>query len=61
MSMKANKDETSIIYELFIILEELDARNSSFNSIYENFHGISWDDLCDKGVCLLNQLKSPNM
>lgn len=58
---RSSVDKTTIIFELLAIFEELDARNSSFNSIYENFHGVGWDDLCDKGIDLLNQLKSSNV
>lgn len=46
-----------IINELFGILEELDARNISTNSIYEQFHGLSWTELCKKGIELFEQIK----
>ena len=56
--MKEKKDSVTIIDELWQIVEELEARDISANSIYENLHGVSWIELCDKGIKLFNALKT---
>ena len=45
-----------IIDKLYNIVLELDARESSGNAITE-FSEFSWDNLCDLGIDLFNQLK----
>ena len=55
--MKEKKDSVTIIDELWQIVEELEARDISANSIHENLHGVSWTELCNKGVKLFKQLK----
>ncbi len=56
--MKEKKDSVTIIDELFQIVEEFDARDTSGNSIYENLHGVSWIELCNKGIKLFKALKT---
>ena len=55
--MKKKKDSVTIIDELFQIVEELDARDVSANSIHENLQGVSWVELCNKGIKLFKSLK----
>jgi hypothetical protein len=45
-----------VIDKIYDIVLELNARESSGNTITE-FSVLSWDDLCDWGIDLLNQLK----
>lgn len=45
-----------ILNELYMIIDELDARESNCNSIYAELTGIPWDDLCDKAIDLVKQL-----
>lgn len=43
--------------DLYNIAVELDARETSSNLVVDNFSGLSWDELCDKGIELLTKLK----
>lgn len=47
-------DYEKIIEELFVIMTDIDARNCSANALSD----LSWDELCDRGIDLLNQLKA---
>ena len=49
--------KSKIIEQLFRVITELDAIDSSSNSVIFEYHGIGWDDLCDIGIELFNQLK----
>ena len=46
-----------IIDELFTIASELEARELSANCIFEKYFGNSYDELCDKGIKLFEELK----
>ena len=49
-------DDSNIIKQLFTIITELDARDSSNNCV--TMSEFSWDELCDMGIDLFNQLKN---
>lgn len=48
-------DTTKIIDILYDIVIELDARDTSNNSV--NMTNYSWDELCEMGINLFTQLK----
>ena len=50
-------DTEDKIEQLFDILTELDARYQSNNCVIDNLINIDWDNLCDKGIILLQTLK----
>lgn len=50
-------DNEQIINQLFLILEELYAREVSNNCPTTCLRGISWSGLCDMCIGLLEQLK----
>lgn len=50
-------DEKNIINMLFQIVTELDARSSCFNCVEPGLLSYGWDDLCNKGSELFQQLK----
>lgn len=51
------KDLATLACKLFQIADELCAREESCNSIYEKFHNVSWEELCDKGMEILEEMK----
>lgn len=50
-------DTEDKIEQLFDILIELDARYQNNNCVIDNLINIDWDNLCDKGIILLQALK----
>ena len=52
-------DYENIIEQLFIVVTELDARECS-NNCPTCMSEFSWDDLCDMGINLFEQLKAIN-
>lgn len=51
------RDLGMLTLKLFEVAEELYAREHSNNSIYVDFHNVSWEELCDKGMELLEEIK----
>lgn len=47
----------TLAYKLCDIAEELYARETTSNCIIGNLQGISWNDLCDRGIEILTKLK----
>lgn len=47
-----------IMEKLFHVTTELDAREYSSNSVIQEYQGVSWNELCDIGINLFEQLKS---
>lgn len=45
-------------YTLYMLVDELCAREKSNNSVYRDLHGISWVDLIDMAIALLQKVKS---
>ena len=43
--------------DLYDIVVELDSREFSNNCVVDRLTGLSWDDLCDKGIEILTKLK----
>ena len=43
--------------ELYDIAVELDSREFSNNCVVDRLIGLSWDELCDKGIEILTKLK----
>lgn len=43
--------------KLFDIADELYAREHSCNSPYKEFRNVSWEELCDKAMEILKELK----
>lgn len=56
--METNSKESKIIENLFRILTELDARESSCNCVISELINKNWGELCDDAIELLEQLKS---
>lgn len=50
-------DERDIIKELIEIITELDARESSCNSVIERLRGTGWTKLCEDGIKLFEKIK----
>lgn len=50
--------DSEIIARLFLVLTELDARECSNNCPSEELRDLSWEQLCDLGTDLFNQLKN---
>ena len=46
-----------LAYALYDIAVELDSREFSNNCIVDRLIGLSWDELCDKGIEILTKLK----
>lgn len=44
--------------DLYDIAVELDAREFSNNCVVDNLQQFSWNELCDKGIEILEKLKS---
>mgnify|MGYP003295369801 CR=1 FL=1 len=51
------RDFGMLTLKLFEIADELYAREHSNNTIYEQFHNVSWEEMCDKGMEILEELK----
>ena len=47
-----------MIDDLYNIAVELDARETSCNCVIEKLQGLSWEALCNKGIEILEKLKS---
>ena len=43
--------------DLYDIVVELDSREFSNNCVVDRLIGLSWDELCDKGIEILTKLK----
>lgn len=43
--------------DLYDIVVELDSREFSNNCVVDRLTGLSWDELCDKGIEMLTKLK----
>lgn len=43
--------------DLYDIAAELDSREFSNNCLIDRLTGLSWDELCDKGIEILTKLK----
>lgn len=50
-------DTDKIIDYLFLIVEELDARNSSNNCVLSGLEHKSWTELCEDGIRFFEQIK----
>lgn len=46
-----------LTYELLEIVTELDSRETSNNCVIAQLQGVSWLDLCDRGIEILKLLK----
>lgn len=54
--MKGLMTFEEIIRELDKILDELEARELSFNSVWAELTGYTWDELCDEAVEYIHML-----
>jgi hypothetical protein len=54
---EADSPDQAIIDQLYAVIEEFDARESSGNCL--SLYAFNWDELCDKGIRLFEQLKQP--
>jgi hypothetical protein len=54
--MKGLMTFEEIIRELDRILDELEARELSFNSVWSELTGYTWDELCDEAVEYIRML-----
>ena len=50
-------DTTFVLEQLFDIITELDSRDSCNTCIMPVLMGMSWSDLCDEAIRLLNRIK----
>ena len=50
--------ETEIIEIVFRIMTELDARESASNILIREYQGVGWNELCDKAIESIQQLKT---
>lgn len=50
-------EEAKLTSELLDLATELDARESSFNSVISGLHGVGWKALCDRGIEILTKLR----
>lgn len=50
-------DDLIKINELFNIFTEINARHSTNNLVIPKYQSLSWVDLCNKGIELLNKLR----
>lgn len=50
-------EESKLTAELLDLATELDARETSFNSVISGLHGVSWIALCDRGIEILTKLR----
>ena len=50
------EDEYHILY---MIVDEIYAREKSNNSVYQDLHGTSWVDLIDMAITLLKKIRNP--
>lgn len=55
--MDSIENRIRMIDDLFDIATEIDARETSCNCVIEKLQGISWEELCDKGIEILEKLK----
>lgn len=46
-------------YTLYMLVDEIYAREKSNNTIYEDLHRTSWVDLIDMAITLLQKIKNP--
>ena len=46
-------------YTLYMLIDELYAREKSNNSVHQDLHGTSWVDLIDMAITLLKKIKNP--
>ena len=51
------KNTMKLTSELFDIADELYGREHSMNCLYKKFHNVSWEELCDKAIEILEELK----
>lgn len=51
-------DNEKIIETLYRVLNELEARECSGNSVITEYHGTGWKDLCGIGIELFIKLKN---
>ena len=49
-------DIDNVLDKLFNIIEELDARNCSNNSVIPELGGRGWNELCKDGIELFEQI-----
>lgn len=45
-------------YTLYMIVDELYAREKSSNSVHQDLHGTSWVDLIDMAITILRNIKT---
>ena len=53
------ENRLGMLDDLYDIVVELDSREFSNNCIIDRLTGLSWDELCDKGIEILTKLKEP--
>lgn len=46
-------------YTLYMLVDEIYAREETNNSIYQDLHGTSWVDLIDMAITLLKKIRNP--
>lgn len=56
--MESIEKRIRMIDDLYDITTEIDARETSCNCVIEKLQGLSWEELCNKGIEILEKLKS---
>jgi hypothetical protein len=51
------ENRLKMLDDLYNIAVELDSREFSNNCVIDRLTGLSWDELCDKGIEILTNLK----
>ena len=46
-------------YTLYMLVDEIYAREETNNSIHQDLHGTSWVDLIDMAITLLKKIRNP--
>jgi len=55
--MKAIEERFVMLDDLYEIAIELDSRETSNNCVVDRLQSFGWDELCDKGIEILEKLK----
>lgn len=50
-------DEYIELNELIKVVSEIDSRYTSCNLLFSEYHELSWVELCNKGISLLEKLR----
>lgn len=52
------RDMFALVKELYVLSDELYARQFSNNVAYEQYKNTSWEELCERGMDILEELRA---